>query len=147
MSESEGISKVARGSRRSKSLRNALILLTVFVFPVLFLFALYLFQGSGLRRAIAGPAIFAAQSSPEVAAQIGLPIEPGWPIRGTVTQKGPDGNADLSIPLKGSHGRGVLVEWAQKSNGKWHACTVEFRSADGKSVGLAVSSHTACEPE
>jgi hypothetical protein len=131
----------------SQSRRNLLLLAPVFFFPLILLAILFLFRSSSLKRAIADPAIYAAQSSPAVAAQIGLPIEPGWPIRGTVRSRQGSGNADLQILVSGSRAHGVLFEWAQQDRGKWRICSLEFRSADGSRLNLVDSATTHCEPE
>lgn len=127
--------------------RNALILAVGTVVPLLALSTLFIFKSSGLKRAVADPAIYAAQSSPEVAAQIGLPIQPGWPIRGSVLSKNGAGNADLQIPLTGSRGKGILAEWAQQERGKWRICSLYFKSARGTPLNLVDGAKTHCEPE
>ena len=124
-----------------------MILAPVACFPFVLLAALFFFRSTGLKRAIADPAIYAAQTSPAVAAQIGLPIQPGWPIHGTVKANKVSGNADLEILLNGSHGQGKLIEWAQKSNGQWHLCSLEFRGESASPVALIDAATTHCEPE
>ena len=127
--------------------RNAAILATVFLFPLLILCLLFLFKRSSERRAVADPAIYAAQASSKVAGQIGLPIEAGRSIRGNIFTSGNDGNADLEIPVHGSHGQGVLVEWAQRQKGRWRLCSLQFHSAAGETVSLIDPSNSHCEPE
>ena len=127
--------------------RNATILATVFLFPLVILCLLFLFKRSSEKRAAADPAIYAAQSSPNVASQIGLPIEAGWSITGNILTSGNDGNADLQIPLHGSHGQGMLIEWAQRQKGRWHLCSLQFNSAIGGKVILVDPGNSGCEPE
>lgn len=100
-----------------------------------------------MKRAVADPAIYAAQTSPAVAARIGLPIEPGWPVHGTVDANKVSGNADLAIQLSGSRGRGTLIEWAQKKDGKWRLCSLVFRPENGSGLELVDAATTRCEPE
>jgi len=132
---------------RRKSLRNALILAPIALFPFLLLGVLFFFRDSSQKRAVADQAIYLAQSTPKVAAQIGLPIEPGWPIRGHVLEKGGSGNADLIIGLNGSRGSGTLSEWAQRSQGKWRICSLTFTSTSQTPVQLVDQAQTHCEPE
>jgi len=131
----------------SKRLRNALLLAPVAIFPFVLLGVLFVFRSTGQKRAIADPAIYMAQASPQVAAQTGLPIEPGWPVRGHVLERGGDGNADLEIRLQGSRAAGTLNEWAQRSQGKWRICSLEFRSGDHPPLQLVDPAQTHCEPE
>ena len=124
-----------------------LILAPVACFPFVLLGALFFFRSTGLKRAVADPAIYVAQTSPQVAVTIGLPMQPGWPIRGTVLTNKTGGNADLIIPLNGGHGRGTLVEWAQKNAGRWQVCSLLFRADTGASVMLVNPANTHCAAE
>jgi hypothetical protein len=133
--------------RPSKALRNALILAPVALFPFLLLGVLFVFRSTGQKRAVADSAIYLAQSSPQVAAQIGLPIEPGWPVRGLLLEKGGDGNADLKIRLKGSRGSGTLSERAMRSQGKWRICSLAFTPDGGVSLQLVDPAQAHCETE
>lgn len=134
-------------SNRHKALRNALILAPIALFPFLLVGVLFLFRDSSRKRAAADQAIYLAQASPQVAAQIGLPIEPGWPIRGRVLEKGQSGNADLTIRLNGSRAAGTLNEWAQRDKGKWHICSLVFVSRNQPPVQLVDPAQTHCQPE
>ena len=59
-----------------------------------------------------------------------------------------DGNADLTVQIRGPLGRGRLDEWAQEENGKWHICGLEFELR-GSSTGITLvdESLTHCERE
>jgi len=141
----------AIGSRHattsSKLRRNAFILGLVFLFPLVILSALFLFRRSSLQRSAADPAIFDAQSSAKMVALLGVPMQPGWPIHGTlVTHKG-FGSADLRIPLAGPRGQGTLVEWAQRRQAKWHICSLVFHASNGTTLILVEDNTTDCERE
>jgi len=127
--------------------RNAIILATVFLFPLLILCLLFLFKRSSEKKAIADPAIYAAQASAKVAGRIGLPIQAASSIRGNILTSGDDRNADLQIPLHGSHGQGMLIEWAQRQKGKWRLCSLQFHSATGDEVDLVDPAKSGCDPE
>jgi hypothetical protein len=59
-----------------------------------------------------------------------------------------DGNADLTVQIRGPLGRGKLDEWAQEENGTWHICGLQFESSDGSTrIPLVDESLTHCEPE
>jgi hypothetical protein len=130
---------------RAKSLRNALILAPVALFPILLLGALFVFRSTGQKRAVADSAIYLAQSSPQVAAAIGLPIEPGWPVHGSVLESGEGGNAELTIRLRGSRASGTLSERAQRSQRKWQICSLTFALDGGTPLELVDRARTHCE--
>lgn len=60
-----------------------------------------------------------------------------------------DGTADLTIPIYGPLGRGILLEWAQEDTGKWHLCFLLFRSTNNvsTSVNLVSDDSTHCDRE
>lgn len=127
--------------------RNFLILCTVALFPLLAICALFVFRDSGEKRAVAEQAVYAAQTSPAMAAVIGVPMEPGWPIRGTVVTRQGEGHAELRIPLNGSRGKGVLLERAQQSQKRWRLCSLEFQADGGERVTLVDAASTDCAAE
>ena len=49
-----------------------------------------------------------------------------------------DGNADITIPVYGSLGRGVLEEWAQEGAGKWRLCSLVFHSGKHNSITITL---------
>ncbi len=131
----------------SKALRNALILAPVALFPFLLLGVLFVFRSTGQKRAVADSAIYLAQSSPQVAALIGLPIEPGWPVHGSVIERGGNGSAILEIRLRGSRGSGTLSERAQRSQNQWRICSLTFVGDGAPPLRLVDAAHTDCEPQ
>ena len=66
-----------------------------------------------------------AQQSPQVLEKIGQPLQPGWFISGSINTSGSSGNADFSIPLSGSKGKGTLYVVAKKSAGLWQFETLQ----------------------
>lgn len=127
--------------------RNALILGCGLAFPMAALAILLYFRGSGQRRAIADAAIYQAQGSAQLIGMIGLPIEPGWPVRGRVLTRNGNSNADLRVPLSGPRGKGTLLEWAQQDAGKWHICSLQFHSSTGVELTLVDPAGSHCEAE
>lgn len=71
------------------------------------------------------------QGSAEVATALGVPLEPGWFVTGSVHVSGPNGSAALSIPVSGPRGRGTIYVQARKRLGLWHF--------DGLVVAVAAS--------
>uniref|UniRef100_E6PZH1 Uncharacterized protein n=1 Tax=mine drainage metagenome TaxID=410659 RepID=E6PZH1_9ZZZZ len=126
-------------------LRNGIVLAAVLlVFPALILSLLSGFMASGRKRAAADQAIYDAQSSPRMAAVLGLPMIPGWPIRGEAWSRHGKGAADLEIPLSGPLGKGVLFEHARQREKQWSVCSLEFHAAAGQVVTLVNASQTQC---
>lgn len=60
-----------------------------------------------------------AQSDSRVIEALGSPIRPGYFFGGSINTKNRDGDADLSIPIRGPKGGGILEVRATKSDGKW----------------------------
>jgi hypothetical protein len=70
-------------------------------------------------------AITRAQQSPLVLEKIGQPLKAGWFVSGSINVSGSSGNADFSIPLSGSKGKGKLYVVAKKSAGLWQFETLQ----------------------
>jgi hypothetical protein len=64
-------------------------------------------------------AIAKASEYSQVREQIGEPIRVGWLISGQLSVSGNTGNANLSIPLSGTRGKGAIRAVAHKSAGVW----------------------------
>jgi hypothetical protein len=89
-----------------------------------------------------------ARSSAKMRQLLGEPMRVSRFARGTILSNGGDGNADLTIKIRGPLGRGTLFEWAQEGSGRWQICSLLFRSADGSiSIPLVDDSFTHCERE
>ena len=144
MSQEE--TKVLKLAGSARARRNALILGLVFCCPLLAVCILYSFRKSQIRAFIADPAIYAAQTSPELIEELGEPMTGGKPDGKFVSKRG-SGNADLTIPLRGPKGGGLLREWAQQRNGAWHLCSLSFELQDGATRIVVDAAKTHCEPE
>ncbi len=60
-----------------------------------------------------------ARANPAVSASLGTPIEEGFFVSGNVSESGPSGEAELSIPISGPRGAGTIYLEARKSAGAW----------------------------
>ena len=60
-----------------------------------------------------------AQSNPTLIRELGLPVESGWLITGSIEVSGSSGSADLSIPIKGPLNTATVYVTAAKRAGKW----------------------------
>jgi hypothetical protein len=79
---------------------------------------------------------------------VGQPLNTGRFVKGYLVSKDGNGNADLTIPIHGPLGHGTLLEWAQEDKGKWHICSLLFRSSDASTTARLVSDiSTHCERE
>lgn len=66
-----------------------------------------------------------AQANGQVIDKLGQPIKPGWFSSGSVSITGPSGDADISIPISGSKGKGTIYVVAKKSAGEWKFLRLE----------------------
>ena len=97
-----------------------------------FVLSLVFFVFSVIRHTdVFRDALDKAKASPQVRAELGEPIREGWWLSGTVNTSGPSGNADISIPLKGSRKDGTLYAVAHKSAGEWRYERLEV-AVDGR---------------
>src|SRR5690242_16339830 len=67
-----------------------------------------------------------ARHDPQVSAALGAPVVPSWYLLGSINTSGSSGNADLTIPVSGSHQKGTVHVVARKSAGRWTYQTLEF---------------------
>jgi hypothetical protein len=89
-----------------------------------------------------------ARASAAVRHLIGEPMKVGRWTKGNLVADNGDGNADLTIPVYGPLGRGILLEWAQEDTGKWHLCSLLLRSNDvSTSITLVSDASTHCDRE
>lgn len=72
-----------------------------------------------------------ARSSPEVQRELGPPVEDRWWLLGSIEVSGPHGEADVSIPLRGSKRDGTLYLAARKQAGRWSYQVLEVE-VEGK---------------
>jgi len=64
-------------------------------------------------------AVTRAGADAQVLEQMGEPIQAAWLISGDLHVSGSTGNANLSIPVSGSRGKGVIRAVASKTGGVW----------------------------
>ena len=64
-------------------------------------------------------ALVRAQSDRRVIEALGEPIEARFWLSGSISVTGPEGDADLAIPLRGPNGSATLYSVARKSAGEW----------------------------
>jgi hypothetical protein len=99
-------------------------------------------------QAPVGLAARAARSSARVKQLLGEPMRVSRIAKGRILTYRGDGNADLTVQIRGPLGRGRLNEWAQEENGKWHICGLEFESSDDLTdITLVDDSMTHCDRE
>jgi hypothetical protein len=77
-----------------------------------------------------------AQADPAVTAALGTPIQAGWLVQGNFSSNGPDGEANLSIPLDGPKADGTLFVVAKKHAGEWRYETLAVDVEGGERIVL-----------
>ena len=132
-------------SPNSVALRGLAALLTV----ILFAAAIWIVIFQNRVREPVRLAADVAGGSADVRQVIGDRLKIGRWIRGNLVATSGDGNADLTIPVYGSLGRGVLEEWAQEGAGKWRLCSLVFHSGKHNSITITVvdDASTRCDRE
>jgi len=65
-----------------------------------------------------------AKAHTAVQEALGVPIEEGLFIMGTINVSGPSGQADISIPISGPAGKATIYVAAVKSAGSWTFSTL-----------------------
>ncbi len=69
-----------------------------------------------------------AQKNPNVVSQIGSPIESDGIAQGNISMNNNEGEANLSIPVKGNKGSGSIRVVAYKNGKEWTYETLSFQS-------------------
>lgn len=78
-----------------------------------------------------------AQSSAEVKAVLGTPLEMGWFITGSVDSSNGSGEANLSIPISGPQDGGSIHAVAKKVDGVWTYSAMKLTTdKDGRVIDL-----------
>jgi hypothetical protein len=84
-------------------------------------------------------AVSITQESPAAKEVLGSPIKPKFWMSGSISENGASGNADLAIPVSGSHGSGTVFVVATKSGGLWDFETLVLVLDDsGERIDLLV---------
>ena len=82
-------------------------------------------------------ALAQAQSNSQVAEKIGRPMKAGWFVSGNINVSGSSGHADLSIPISGPKGKGMIFVVATKSAGRWLFKTLQVEvNGDSERIDL-----------
>src|SRR5690242_7952002 len=64
-------------------------------------------------------ALARAKASPAVVEALGQPLKEGFFTSGNINVNGPNGDAELAIPISGPKGGGTIYLEANKSTGEW----------------------------
>lgn len=108
-----------------------LALFAAFIFGILALVFGALKSSGPYQQAMAR-----AQADPAVGAALGTPIQAGWLVQGNFSSNGPDGEANLAIPLDGAKADGTLFVVAKKHAGEWRYETLAVNVDGGERIVL-----------
>jgi hypothetical protein len=115
---------------------------------LLFLVGIWILRFEYQARAPVALAARTVRGSAKMRRVLGEPMHVSRLTRGTLISYRGDGNADLIIRIRGPLGRGTVYEWAQQGVGKWHICSLLFKSSDGSTDILPVDDfYTHCDRE
>ncbi|KRA41589.1 cytochrome c oxidase assembly factor Coa1 family protein [Pseudoxanthomonas sp. Root630] len=84
-----------------------------------------------------------AEADPAVTAALGTPIQAGWLVQGNFSSNGPDGEANLAIPLDGPKADGTLFVVAKKQAGEWRYETLAVNVDGGERIVLVDTAASA----
>ena len=117
------------------------VLIGVFVAGLLgFTVAMMRFSG-GYQQALQR-----VQGDCEARQILGAPIEAGWFVSGSTSSEGPTGRSELSIPVRGPHGKGKGYRIANKRAGRWELEVLELAPASGPTrIDLLEEDRPRCE--
>ncbi|MGH8102718.1 MAG: cytochrome c oxidase assembly factor 1 family protein [Chthoniobacterales bacterium] len=82
-------------------------------------------------------AVARAKANIEVRAALGDDVHPGILLSGNTNVSGGSGQADLSIPISGSKGKGTIYVVATKSAGEWNYSQLVVKTEGGETIDLA----------
>lgn len=81
-------------------------------------------------------ALHRARMDPRVRHALGSHIRDGMFVSGKTNVNGGSGDADLSIPISGSKGKGTIYVVASKSAGQWQYSTMVVKTESGETIDL-----------
>ena len=124
---------------RNARWKIALGCLTVIGLVFAFVVGVLLLVETGFRRSeIYKQALARAEQSPEVRELVGVPVVAGI-ATGSIHLKDDSGDADLSIPISGAKGKGLIHLIAVKNGGPWQFRTLQAAiEGRGESIDLLV---------
>lgn len=120
-----------------KLLAAALLCVILFVGAIV-----TLVMGAMRASDVAKEAVARAQSNALVIQRLGTPINEGWFVGGSINISQGTGDADLSVPISGSKGKGTVYVKAQKNAGTW-AYSLMMATVDGSSDKIDLLANTA----
>jgi len=82
-------------------------------------------------------AVARAKANAEVRAALGEDVHPGIFLSGNTNVSGGSGQANLSIPISGSKGRGTIYVVATKAAGEWNYSQLVVKTESGETIDLA----------
>ena len=78
-----------------------------------------------------------AKTNAQVKETLGQPVQEGYYVLGDLSTRGDEGEANLSFPIHGPHGKGSVKVNAEKRQGQWIYMRIRFVSEDGKEIDLS----------
>lgn len=107
-----------------------LIILIVAFIAIVFFGATKIISGSGPYQ----DSIAKAQNNEHVIERLGEPIETVGIMQGSISFRNSDGDADISIPIKGPNGKATIYVVGEKRNDVWTYSEQEVRMDQNNEV-------------
>ena len=93
-------------------------------------------------------ALALASANCAVEAALGLPLDAGWTVSGSVNVSGPTGDAAMSFPVEGSRAPGRLHAVAYKETGRWEFQALQLEvEGSGERIDVLAPRDERCEPQ
>jgi hypothetical protein len=107
------------------------IVVVIIGFVVAFVGSIFLMVDSMMRASDPYEmAVAFAKADQRIIQQIGIPIEEGWFLTGSINFNDSSGEAEMAIPLSGPSGSATIYLFATRSAGQWTFSTLDCRFKD-----------------
>jgi hypothetical protein len=98
------------------------LLIVFFVLPLALLGSVF----AAMKNSDAAKeSLLRAQSNPLLVQKLGMPMEEGWLVSGSINVSTTSGDADLAVPISGPKAKGKIYVTAHKSAGVWSYSVME----------------------
>jgi hypothetical protein len=92
-------------------------------------------------------ALARAKEDQRVTTALGTPIRDGMVPSGSTKVNGPQGDANIAIPISGPKGKATIYADAAKSSGEWTFSKLEVKIDNGETIDLNESAKARSAPE
>ena len=122
--------------------------LTIFLVVVAFVACIAFIAFTAIKSTdVYKTAVARAKADPDVRHALGSKLHTGMFPTGKTSADGSSGQAELSIPISGSKGKGTIYVVASKSAGEWQFSKLIVKTKDGDTIDLLQSADSDTDEE